>query len=45
MEEDIKTYNNYHDFFKFVQNYKGELVIKHDLCAYEKGVLKAKIIK
>ena len=45
MDEDVKTYNTYHDFFKFVQNYKGELIIKHNLSAYEKGVLKAKIIK
>ena len=45
MDKDVKVFNNFHDFFKFVQNYEGELDLKHDLSAYEDGELKAKLIK
>ena len=43
--EEIKTFDNFKDFFRFVQNYKGELNIKHSLEAYEGEELVAKIIK
>lgn len=45
MDKDVKIFNNLHDFYKFVKNYAGELVIKHNFSAYENGVLKAKLIK
>ena len=43
--KEVKTFDSFKDFFKFVQNYKGELNIKHNLEAYEGEKLVAKIIK
>ncbi len=43
--EEVKTFDNFKDFFRFVQNYEGELNLKHELEAYEGEELKAKIIK
>jgi len=42
--EDIKIFDNFKDFFKFVQNYEGELTLKRHLEAYEQDKLVAKII-
>ena len=42
--EDIKIFDNFKDFFKFVQNYEGELILKRHLEAYEQDKLVAKII-
>ena len=43
--EEIKTFDNFKDFFRFVQNYKGELHLKRHFEAYEGEKLIAKIIK
>jgi len=42
--EDIKIFDNSEDFFRFVQNYEGELTLKRHLEAYEQDKLVAKII-
>ena len=43
--EEIKTFDNFKDFFRFVQNYEGELNLKRHFEAYEGEKLVAKIIK
>ena len=43
--EEIKTFDNFKDFFRFVQNYEGELHLKRHFEAYEENKLIAKIIK
>ena len=43
--EEVRIFDNFKDFFRFVQNYEGELNIKHSLEAYDGEELKAKIIK
>lgn len=43
--EEVRIFDNFKDFFKFVQNYKGELILKRHLEAYEGEKLIAKIIK
>ena len=43
--EEVRIFYNFKDFFRFVQNYEGELNLKRHFEAYEGEKLVAKIIK
>ena len=43
--EEVRIFDNFKDFFMFVQNYEGKLNLKRHFEAYEGEKLIAKIIK
>ena len=43
--EEVKTFNNIHDFYHFIQWYDGELTLKPHFEVYDGDKLIARLIK
>lgn len=41
---EVIIFNNYHDFYHFIQWYEGELVLRRHFEAYDNNILVAKLI-
>jgi len=42
---EVTIFDNYHDFYRFIQWYKGELILKPHFLVYDNNVLVAQLIK
>ena len=41
---EVSIFDNYHDFYHFIQWYKGELTLKPHFLVYDKDILVAKSV-